>query len=176
MSCVEFLFSVLLQTVIKTLNFYDMIAVVIITLAMLGALVIFMLVKMRELDAQIDDIYNKIFVIQGDIEENRAHLNAHYADMAQLNADIEKVANRVSEFHKHEHADESVKEVDAELENFVPEIECQLRDKALQLLERRECFAHLRSHGVSLHEAADKMHISYSTAKRYEQWRQSNKK
>lgn len=154
-----------------------MIAVIIITLAMLGALVIFSLIRIRELDCRIDDIYNKAFIMQGDIEENRAHLNAHYADMAQLNTDIEKVAQKVSELREKGNADEPAKEVEAELENLVPEQEKERDDEDTSTLyARRMNFARLRQQGADVKSAGAAVGVSYSTAKRYEQWRKDNKK
>lgn len=176
MSCVEFLFSVLLQTVIKILNFYDMIAVIIITLAIMGALVIFSLIRIRELDSCIDDIYNKAFIMQGDIEEHRARLNAHFSDMAQLNGEIDKVTKKVSELHKREDAEEPAKEVEAELENLVPEQEKERDDEDTSTLyARRMNFARLRQQGADVKSAGAAVGVSYSTAKRYEQWRKDNK-
>lgn len=154
-----------------------MIAVIIITLAMLGALVIFSLIRIRELDCRIDDIYNKAFIMQGDIEENRAHLNAHYADMAQLNTDIEKVAQKVSELREKGNADEPAKEVEAELENLIPEQEKERDDEDTSTLyARRMNFARLRQQGADVKSAGAAVGVSYSTAKRYEQWRKDNKK
>lgn len=153
-----------------------MTAVFIIVAILLAGLVVFALCKLGTLESRIDDIYNKAFIMQGDIEANTARAKDNYKLLAKFNTEVENVKSTIAELHKHEPTEEPAKEVEAELENLVPEQEEELSNKELELLERRECFAHLRAHGVSLHDAADKMHISYSTAKRYEKWRVDNKK
>lgn len=151
-------------------------AVIITIMALLGVFVVFAFCKMARINNRIDDIYHKALTMQGEIEANTARAKDNYKLIAQVNTELESVKNTIAETHKHEPTDEPAKEVEAELENLVPEQEEELNDKELGLLERRERFARLRSHGISLHDAADKMHISYSTAKRYEQWRKDNKK
>lgn len=151
-------------------------AVIITIVVLLGVFVALAFAKMARINNRIDDIYNKAFVMQGEIEANTARAKDNYKLIAKFNTEVEKVKDTIAELHKQEPTDEPAKEVEAELENLVPEQEEELNNKELELLERRECFAHLRAHGVSLHDAADKMHISYSTAKRYEKWRVDNKK
>jgi DNA-directed RNA polymerase specialized sigma24 family protein len=151
-------------------------AVIITIMALLGAFIIFAFAKMARINNRIDDIFNKALTMQGEIEANTARAKDNYKLIAQVNTEVENVKNTIAELHKQEPTDEPAKEVEAELESLVPEQEEEVSDKELGLIERRECFAHLRSHGVSLHDAADVMHISYSTAKRYEQWRKDNKK
>lgn len=151
-------------------------AVIITIVVLLGVFVAFAFAKMARINERIDDIFNKALTMQGDIEANTARAKDNYKLLAKFNTEVENVKSTIADLHKHEPTDEPVKEVEAELENLVPEQEEELSNKELELLERRECFAHLRAHGVSLHDAADKMHISYSTAKRYEQWRKDNKK
>lgn len=151
-------------------------AVIITIMVLLGVFVIVAFCKIARINNRIDDIYNKAFIMQGEIEANTARAKDNYKLIAQVNTEVENVKNTIAELHKQERADEPAREVEAELESLVQEQEEELSDKELELLERRECFAHLRAHGVSLHDAADKMHISYSTAKRYEKWRVDNKK
>ena len=151
-------------------------AVFITILVLLGVFVIFAFCKIARINNRIDDIYNKAFIMQGEIEANTARAKDNYKLIAQVNTEVENVKGTIAELHKQEPITEPAKEVEAELENLVQEQEEELSDKELGLIERRECFAHLRAHGVSLHDAADKMHISYSTAKRYEKWRVDNKK
>lgn len=153
-------------------------AVIIIFTILLAGLVVFTLCKLGVLENRFDDIYNKALTMQGEIEQNTARAKDNYKLVAQVNAEIENVKSVIAELHKQEHADEPAKEVEEELESLVPEKEKEeeVSEKELGLIERRECFAHLRSHGISLHDAADEMHISYSTAKRYEKWRIDNKK
>jgi hypothetical protein len=151
-------------------------AVIITIVVLLGVFVAFAFAKMARINERIDDIFNKALTMQGDIEANTARAKDNYKLIAKFNTEVEKVKDIIAELHKQEPADEPAKEVEAELENLVPEQEEELNNKELGLLERRECFARLRAHGVSLHDAADKMHISYSTAKRYEKWRVDNKK
>ena len=155
-----------------------MTAVFIIVAILLAGLVVFALCKLGTLESRIDDIYNKAFIMQGDIEANTARAKDNYKLIAKFNTEVENVKSTIAELHKHEPTEEPAKEVEAELESLVPEQEKEEAEPskaALELLERRECFAHLRAHGVSLHDAADEMHISYSTAKRYEKWYKSNR-
>lgn len=154
-------------------------AVIITIVVLLGAFIIFAFCKISRINDRIDDIYNKAFIMQGEIEANTARAKDNYKLIAEFNTEFEKVKGTIAELHKREPTEEPAREVEAELESLVPEQEEEeeeLSNKELELLERRECFAHLRAHGVSLHDAADKMHISYSTAKRYEKWRIDNKK
>lgn len=151
-------------------------AVLIISLILLAGLVVFALCKLGTLESRIDDIYNKALTMQGETEANMARAKDNYKLIAQVNTEVEKVKGTIAELHKQEPTDEPSKEVEAELENLVSEKEEDVSDKELGLIERRERFARLRSRGVSLCDAADAMHISYSTAKRYEQWRKDNKK
>lgn len=151
-------------------------AVIIIITVLLGVFIAFAFIKMARINNRIDDIYNKAFVMQGEIEANTARAKDNYKLIAQVNTDVESVKSKIAELHKQEQTDEPAKEVEAELENLVPKQEEEVSDKELGLIERRDRFARLRSRGVSLCDAADAMHISYSTAKRYEQWRKDNKK
>ena len=154
----------------------DVNAVFIVVAILLAGLVVFALCKLGTVESRIDDLYNKALTMQGDIEANKARSQDNYKLIAQVNTEVENVKTTIADLHKHEPTEEPTKEVEKELENLVQEQEEELSDRELELLERRECFAHLRAHGVSLHDAADKMHISYSTAKRYEKWRVDNKK
>lgn len=149
----------------------------IICLVIIVVLAIFVLSKLSNINSRIDDLYNKAFTMQGDIEENRARINAHYADMAQLNADIEKVANKVSELHNHEPNDSPAKEVEAELEHLIKEKEEDEEENTLSELDQRRIdYTKYRKQGMGIKEAGIAVKVSYTTAKRYEQWRQSNKK
>ena len=154
----------------------DMNAVTIIIFILLTGLVIFALCKLGAAKSRIDDIYHKALTMQGETEANTARAKDNYKLIAQVNTEIERVKGIIAELHKQEQTDEPAKEVEKELENLVPEKEEEVSDKELGLIERRERFSRLRSRGVSLCDAADAMHISYSTAKRYEQWRKDNKK
>lgn len=151
-------------------------AVIIIITVLLGVFIAFAFIKMARINNRIDDIYNKAFVMQGEIEANTARAKDNYKLIAQVNTEVENVKSTIAELHKQEQTDESAKEVEKELENLVSEKVEEVSDKELGLIERRDRFARLRSRGVSLCDAADAMHISYSTAKRYEQWRKDNKK
>lgn len=149
-------------------------ALVITIMVLLGVFVIVAFCKIARINNRIDDIYNKALTMQGETEANTARAKDNYKSIAQVNTELERVKDIIAEFHKQEPTDEPAKEV--ELENLVSEKEEEVSDKELGLIERRERFARLRSRGVSLCDAADAMHISYSTAKRYEQWRKDNKK
>ena len=151
-------------------------AVIITIMVLLGVFVIVAFCKIARINNRIDDIYNKAFIMQGEIEANTARAKDNYKLIAQVNTEVENVKNTIAELHKQERTEEPAREVEAELGNLVQDQEEELSDKALGLTERRERFARLRSRGVNLCDAADAMHISYSTAKRYEKWRVDNKK
>ena len=151
-------------------------AVIITIMVLLGVFVIVAFCKIARINNRIDDIYNKAFIMQGEIEANTARAKDNYKLIAQVNTEVENVKNTIAELHKQERTEEPAREVEAELGNLVQDQEEELSDKALGLTERRERFARLRSRGVNLCDAADAMHISYSTAKRYEKWRVDNNK
>lgn len=152
-------------------------AVIITIMALLGVFVVFAFCKIARINNRIDDIYNKAFVMQGEIEANTARAKDNYKLIAQVNTEVEKVKSTITQLHKHEQTDEPAKEVTAELENLVPEQEEDEQTQAeYELSVRRENFAHLRGLGNSIKEAGEAVGVSYSTAKRYEQWRKDNKK
>lgn len=151
-------------------------AVIIIIIILLGVFIAFAFIKMARINNRIDDLYNKAFIMQGEIEANTARAKDNYKLIAQVNTEVEKVKGTIAELHKQEETDEPAKEVEAELENLVPEQEEEVSDKELGLIERRENFAHLRGLGKSVKEAGEIIGVSITTAKRYEQWRKDNKK
>lgn len=141
-----------------------------IFVVVLGLVQIIMFVHFSKVNENIDKLFHEALKHEGKLIDCKNRLDAHYNDIVRNEKKIDSVEKL---------AFEASKKVETELENLVPEQEeeeAEPSKAALELLERRECFAHLRAHGVSLHDAADKMHISYSTAKRYEQWRIDNKK
>ena len=151
-------------------------AVIITIMVLLGVFVIFAFCKIARINNRIDDIYNKAFIMQGEIEANTARAKDNYKLIAQVNTEVENVKNTIAELHKQERTDEPAREVEAELENLVPEQEEELSDKELGLLERRENYAHFRKQGMDVKNAGAAVGVSYSTAKRYEKWRVDNKK
>jgi hypothetical protein len=152
-------------------------AVLIISLILEVGLVVFALCKLGILESRIDDIYNKALTMQGEIEANTARAKDNYRLIAQVNTEVENVKNTIAELHKQEQTDESAKEVEAELENLVPEQE-EERDgyDVSTLYARRMNFARLRHQGADVKSAGAAVGVSYTTAKRYEQWRKDNKK
>lgn len=152
-------------------------AVIITIVALLGAFVIFAFCKISRINDRIDDIYNKAFMMQGDIEANTARSRDNYKLLAKFNTEVEKVKGTIAELHKQEPADEPAKEVEAELENLVPELEKARDDEDTSTLyARRMNFARLRQQGMDVKSAGAAVGVSYSTAKRYEKWRIDNKK
>lgn len=152
-------------------------AVFIIVAILLAGLVVFALCKLGTLESRIDDIYNKAFIMQGDIEANTARAKDNYKLLAKFNTEVENVKSTIAELHKKEPTDEPAKEVEAELENLVPEQEEEeVSDKEKELSERRNKFAYFRKHGMDVKSAGIAVKVSYSTAKRYEKWRIDNKK
>lgn len=152
-------------------------AVIITIVVLLGAFIIFAFCKISRINDRIDDIYNKAFIMQGEIEANTARAKDNYKLVAQVNTEVEKVKITIAELHKQEPTDEPAKEVEAELESLVPEQEKAIDDEdASTLYARRMNFARLRQQGAGVKRAGAAIGVSYSTAKRYEKWRVDNKK
>ena len=148
-------------------------AVSIAIMALLGVFVIFAFCKIARINNRIDDIYNKAFIMQGEIEANTARAKDNYKLIAIVNTQVEKAKSTIAELHKQELEDEPAKEVEEELESLIPEQEKKDDD---ELSIRRERFAHFRKCGMDIKRACIAVGVSYSTAKRYEQWRKDNKK
>lgn len=152
-------------------------AVIIIIMLLLGAFVIFAFCKMAQINGRIDDIYNKSLTMQGEIEANTARSQDNYKLIAQVNTEVENVKSTIADLHKHEPTDEPAEEVEAELENLVPEQEKERDDEDTSTLyARRMNFARLRQQGADVKNAGAAVGVSYTTAKRYEKWRVDNKK
>lgn len=152
-------------------------AVIITIVVLLGAFIIFAFCKISRINDRIDDIYNKAFIMQGDIEANTARAKDNYKLLAKFNTEVERVKSTIAELHKHEPTEEPAKEVEAELESLVPEQEKAIDDEdASTLYARRMNFARLRQQGAGVKSAGAAIGVSYSTAKRYEKWRVDNKK
>lgn len=154
-------------------------AVTIIIFILLAGLGIFALCKLGAAESRIDDIYNKALTMQGDIEANTARAKDNYKLIAQVNTELERVKGIIAELHKQEPTDEPSKEVEAELENLVPEKvkdDSESSNAAYEISERRESFSKYRKQGMDVKSAGIAIGVSYSTAKRYEQWRKDNKK
>ena len=153
-------------------------AVIITIVVLLGAFIIFAFCKISRINDRIDDIYNKAFIMQGEIEANTARAKDNYKLVAQVNTEVEKVKITIAELHKQEPTDEPAKEVEEELESLVPEQEKEEEQTQAEyeLSVRRENFAHFRKCGMDIKNAGKSVGVSYSTAKRYEKWRIDNKK
>lgn len=152
-------------------------AVIITIVVLLGVFIIFAFAKMARINNRIDDIFNKALTMQGEIEANTARAKDNYKLLAKFNTEVEKVKDTIAELHKHEPTDELAKEVEAELENLVPEQkEAGDDEDTSTLYARRMNFARLRQQGADVKSAGAAVKVSYSTAKRYEQWRKDNKK
>lgn len=154
-------------------------AVTIIIFILLAGIGIFALCKLGAAESRIDDIYNKALTMQGEIEANTARTKDNYKLIAQVNTVVEKVKDTIAELHKQEQTDEPAKEVGEELENLVPEKvkdDSESSNAAYEISERRENFSKYRKQGMDVKSAGIAIGVSYSTAKRYEQWRKDNKK
>jgi hypothetical protein len=152
-------------------------AVIIAIMVLLGVFVIFAFCKIARINNRIDDIYNKAFTMQGEIEANTARAKDNYKLIAQVNTELESVKNSIA-LHKHEPTDEPAKEVEEELESLIPEQEEEVEpsNAAYELSVRRENYANFRKQGMDVKNAGKAVGVSYTTAKRYEQWRKDNKK
>ena len=152
-------------------------AVFITILVLLGVFVIFAFCKIARINNRIDDIYNKAFIMQGEIEANTARAKDNYKLIAQVNTELESVKNSIA-LHKHEPTDEPAKEVEEELDSLVPEQEEEVEpsNAAYELSVRRENYAQFRKQGMDVKNAGKAVGVSYTTAKRYERWRKDNKK
>lgn len=152
-------------------------AVIITIVVLLGVFVAFAFFKMARINDRIDDIYNKAFTMQGEIEANTARAKYNYKLIAKVNTELERVKGKIAELHKQESADEPAKEVVEELGNLVVEQEeVEQSDAVCELAIRREKFAIYRKQGMDIKSAGVAVGVSYSTSKRYEQWRKDNKK
>ena len=152
-------------------------AVLIISLILLAGLVVFALCKLGISESRIDDIYHKALTMQGEIEANTARAKDNYKLIAQVNTEVENVKGTIAELHKQEPTSEQAQEVEAELENLVPELEKERDDEDTSTLyARRMNFARLRKQGMDIKNAGKAVGVSYTTAKRYEKWRKDNKK
>lgn len=153
-------------------------AVMIIIEILLGAFIIFAFAKIARINNRIDDIYNKALTMQGEIESNTARTKDNYKSIAKVNTELEKCKLCVDRLTKI-HESEVLEVVDAELESLIAEQEPPVKEENSEecdLSIRREKFACLRKDGKSVKEAGAIMGVSYSSAKRYEQWRKDNKK
>lgn len=148
-------------------------AVIIAIMVLWGVFVVFAFCKMARINNRIDDIYNKAFTMQGEIEANTSRSQDNYKLIAKVNTEVENVKSIIADLHKHEPAEEPAKEVEEELESLVAEQEEKDDD---ELSIRRERFAHFRKCGMDIKNAGAAVGVSYSTAKRYEKWRVDNKK
>lgn len=152
-------------------------AVIITIVVLLGVFVALAFAKMARINERIDDIFNKALTMQGDIEANTSRAKDNYKLIAKFNTEVKKVKSTIAELHKKEPTDEPAREVEEELESLVPEQEKEeVSDKEKELSERRDKFAYFRKHGMDVKSAGIAVKVSYSTAKRYEQWRKDNKK
>ena len=153
-------------------------AVIITIVVLLGAFIIFAFCKISRINDRIDDIYNKAFIMQGEIEANTARAKDNYKLIAEFNTEFEKVKGTIAELHKREPTEKPAREVEAVLESLVPEQEKEEEQTQAEyeLSVRRENFAHFRKCGMDIKNAGKSVGVSYSTAKRYEQWRKDNKK
>lgn len=147
-------------------------AVFIIVLLLLGAFVIFAFCKIARINGRIDDIYNKAFTMQGEIEANTARSKDNYVLIAKVNTKVEDMKSTIADLHKHEPAEEPAKEVEEELDGLVAEQEKKDDDDELSI--RRERFANFRKCGMDIKNAGKAVGVSYTTAKRYEKWRVDN--
>ena len=153
-------------------------AVIIIIEILLGVFVAWAFAKMARINNRIDDIYHKALTMQGEIEANAARTKDNYESIAIVNTELEKCklgVDRLTKIHESEVLDV----IDAELESLIAEQEPVVKEESSEecdLSIRREKFACLRKDGKSVKEAGAIMGVSYSTAKRYEQWRKDNKK
>lgn len=139
-------------------------AVTIAIMALLGVFVVFAFCKIARINNRIDDIYNKAFVMQGEIEANTARAKDNYKLIALVNTQVEKAKSTIAELHKQELEDEPAKEVEAELESLIPEQEEEVEpsNAAYELSVRRENFANFRKQGMDVKNAGKAVGVSYT--------------
>lgn len=118
------------------------------------AFTLYVFYNMQKMDDRIDDIFNKILYMQGEIEANTARSQDNYLLIAKL-------ADTIS----HDDTEEVVHKED-DGESIV----------SYELSVRRQQYATYRKQGMDVKSAGVAVGVSYSTAKRYEQWRKNNKK
>ena len=110
--------------------------------------------NMQKMDDRIDDIFNKILYMQGEIESNTARAKDNYLLIAKL---VDSIS--------HDDEEEVIRKED-DGESIV----------SYELSVRRQQYATYRKQGMDVKSAGVAVGVSYSTAKRYEQWRKNNKK
>lgn len=93
-----------------------------------------------------DTLYRKIYEQHSMLTNHKERLDAHYGNIVELSKQVDGIKDSPIDY------------------------------KVETLEERRNKFAYLRSEGHSLAELVEIMGISMSTAKRYEKWREDNKK
>lgn len=153
-------------------------AVIITITALLGAFIIFAFAKMARVNNRIDDIYNKALTMQGEIEANTARAKDNYKLIARVNTAVEGMRTTIKELRE---SQEKAKEVvvDAELQEIAEaqeEVQEEVSDENKELAERRSKYAEYRKQGMDIKSAGVAVGVSYATAKRYEKWRNDNKK
>lgn len=123
------------------------------------AFTLYALYNMQKMDDRIDDIFNKILCMQGEIESNTARAKDNYLLIAKL-------ADAIDKIDKDEEPIEETTRKENDSESIV----------SYELSVRRQQYATYRKQGMDVKSAGVAVGVSYSTAKRYEQWRKNNKK
>lgn len=120
-----------------------------ILIAILVVLVAVIFRKIAKINKYVDELYNMQLMSESAVMNHGERLDAHYKDIVNLSSCLSAL----------EH-------------NQTPKV---VIDTKKGVDQRREKFALLRNE-LSVKEAGEQMGISPSTARRYETWRNNNKK
>lgn len=120
-----------------------------ILIAILVVLVAVIFRKIAKINKYVDELYNMQLMSESAVMNHGERLDAHYKDIVNLSSCLSAL----------EH-------------NQTPKV---VIDTKKDVDQRREKFALLRNE-LSVKEAGEQMGISPSTARRYETWRNNNKK
>jgi chromosome segregation ATPase len=153
-------------------------AVIFTLIFLLCVLMIVVFRKAAKINTRIDDIYNKALEMKGEIESNTARSKDNYKLIARVNTAVEGMKTTIRELRE---SQEKAKEVvvDAELQEIAEaqdEVQEEVSDENKELAERRSKYSEYRKQGMDIKSAGVAVGVSYATAKRYEKWRNDNKK
>lgn len=153
-------------------------AVIFTLIFLLCVLMIVVFRKAAKINTRIDDIYNKALEMKGEIESNTARSKDNYKLIARVNTAVNGMRTTIKALRE---SQEKAKEVvvDTELQEIAEaqeEVQEEVSDENKELAERRSKYAEYRKQGMDIKSAGVAVGVSYATAKRYEKWRNDNKK
>lgn len=163
-----------------------MTTVLIILMVIMTIVIVFALMRIRTMSKLLNSYFSQtsstLGTVRGEVtkissvaEKTKSDVEALKTWRQSLVYVDKETGNRIPIEDMFVKQDEPAKEADDSQDPSDDKEDNQKANKEDELAERRERFARLRSRGVSLCDAADAMHISYSTAKCYEKWYKANR-